>query len=136
MIAFVKQLIEEQKKLYAGNYYLMVADYNRESDTVRGYNGRQLLELLQNCDDEGSEDVLISLDKTKKTISISNNGKPFSEDGYRSLFIANLSSKRANKQYIGNKGLGFRSIINWSTNIEVCSNNLSLTYNECNRKER
>src|SRR5690606_35727353 len=31
---------------------------------------------------------------------------------------------------IGNKGLGFRSIINWSDQIEIRSNNLSLIYNE------
>lgn len=111
----------------------MLGDYNREVETVAGYNGRQLLELLQNCDDEKADEVLITLDKKAHTISISNNGDPFSKKGYRSLFISNLSSKTSKRKYIGNKGLGFRSIINWSNAIEIQSNNLSLVYNEENR---
>lgn len=113
----------------------MIGDYNREEETIKGYNGRQILELLQNCDDEGSKEVLITLDKIKKQVSIHNLGTPFSEKGYRSLFIANLSSKTDKVRYIGNKGLGFRSIINWSTAIEIQSNNLALIYSEKRKKE-
>ena len=115
----------------------MLGDYNRELETIKGYNGRQLLELLQNCDDEGATQVTIKLDKECKKISICNNGDTsFSKKGYRSLFIANLSSKTSKRKYIGNKGLGFRSIINWSDAIEIQSNNLSLQYSETNTKER
>lgn len=134
MKAFINDLIRDQEDLYSKRYHHMVADYNEEEATIKGYNGRQLLELLQNCDDEGSKEVFISLDKENKTVSISNNGTPFSKKGYRSLFIANLSSKTASRKYIGNKGLGFRSIINWSDAIEIQSNNLSLIYSEENRR--
>ncbi len=130
---FINRLIQDQKKLYSENYHQVVRDYNEEVGTVKGYNGRQLLELLQNCDDEGSAEVLIELDTALQTISISNNGTPFSAKGYRSLFIANLSPKSATRKYIGNKGLGFRSIINWSNAIEIQSNSLSLNYSEQNR---
>ncbi len=71
----------------------MLVDFKRELETTEGYNGRQILELLQNCDDEAATEVSIHLDTQNKTISISNDGFPFSEKGYRSLFIANLSSK-------------------------------------------
>ena len=135
MKEFVLKLIEKKKKRYIDDYGEMLGDYQRELETIKGYNGRQLLELLQNCDDEGATKVTITLDKDAKTISISNNGKTsFSKKGYRSLFIANLSSKTSRK-YIGNKGLGFRSIINWSKSIEIQSNNLSLFYSEKNTKE-
>lgn len=127
-------LITTTKKQYANNYSYMLRDYNQENETVKGYNGRQLLELLQNCDDEGSKEVLIKLDQGKRQISIHNIGNPFSKNGYRSLFISNLSSKTEQKKYIGNKGLGFRSIINWSNAIEIQSNDLSLCYSEENRK--
>lgn len=133
MEAFINQLIQDQKKLYSDSYHQVVRDYNEEVSTVKGYNGRQLFELLQNCDDEGSKEVVIELNTGEKTISIANNGTPFSERGYRSLFIANLSPKSATRKYIGNKGLGFRSIINWSTAIEIQSNNISLFYSEQNR---
>jgi hypothetical protein len=135
MEEFVLKLIENKQKRYIEDYSEMLGDYKRELETIKGYNGRQLLELLQNCDDEGATKVTIALDKEAKTISISNNGNTsFSEKGYRSLFIANLSSKTSRK-YIGNKGLGFRSIINWSKFIEIQSNNLSLFYSEKNTKE-
>lgn len=130
---FVEELIIKKRKRYQDDYNEMLGDYNRELETIKGYNGRQILELLQNCDDEGSDEILISLDKEAQTISISNNGQPFSQKGYRSLFIANLSSKTSKRKYIGNKGLGFRSIINWSDSIEIQSANLLLKYSEENR---
>lgn len=135
MKEFIQELIEKKKNRYIEDYSEMIGDYNRELETIKGYNGRQLLELLQNCDDEGATQVLIKLDPDDKTITISNNGTTsFSKKGYRSLFIANLSSKTSKRKYIGNKGLGFRSIINWSNSIEIQSNDLSLFYSEKNTK--
>src|SRR4051812_40948891 len=130
MKSYIDHLIRNKRNLYKQDYGEMLGDFNREQETTKGYNGRQLFELLQNCDDEGSKEVLISLDQDSQIISISNNGTPFSEKGYRSLFIANLSSKRNKRLYIGNKGLGIRSIINWSNSIEIQSNNLSVKFSE------
>lgn len=132
MKEFVLDLIEKKKRRYQEDYSEMLGDYNRELETVKGYNGRQILELLQNCDDEKARSVSIKLDLDAKTITVSNDGESFSEKGYRSLFIANLSAKTSKKKYIGNKGLGFRSIINWSDTIEIQSNGISLTYSEQN----
>jgi hypothetical protein len=133
MKEFVTNLISEKKELFKNHSKEMIASYDRELKTISGYNGRQLLELLQNCDDEGSKEVFIKLDTTNQTISISNNGTSFSKEGYESLFTSDYSSK-VTKKYIGNKGLGFRSIINWSNAIEIHSNGISLTYTEENRK--
>ena len=71
MKEFVLKLIEKKKKRYIDDYGEMLGDYQRELETIKGYNGRQLLELLQNCDDEGATKVTITLDKDAKTISIS-----------------------------------------------------------------
>ncbi|MCL7762662.1 DUF3883 domain-containing protein [Polaribacter sp. Z014] len=106
---------------------LMFSAFKTESDTNKGYNGRQILELFQNCDDENSPEVLIKIDKERKVFSISNIGTPFSEKGYNSLFYASLSSKVSGK-FIGNKGLGFRSIINWANEINIYSNGICLKY--------
>ncbi|MFD1162054.1 sacsin N-terminal ATP-binding-like domain-containing protein [Hwangdonia seohaensis] len=133
MLDFVKSQIE--KKIgYLKDFDYLLKEYNEENEIIKGYNGRQILELLQNCDDEGSTEVLIKLDKDANTITISNNGAPFSEKGYKSLFMPFRSSKISKKEHIGNKGLGFRSIINWSDQIEIQSNNLSLVYNQESRK--
>lgn len=126
-VSLIKQLKENKIKKYIGDYPEMVAEYQRELETIKGYNGRQILELLQNCDDQSATDVKIVLDTNNNIFSIENDGISFSLEGYRSLFIANLSSKVDKQKYIGNKGLGFRSIINWSNELKIISNQISLT---------
>lgn len=133
MLEFVQSQIEK-KTGYLKDFDYLLKEYNEENEIIKGYNGRQILELLQNCDDEGSTEVLIKLNKDANTVTISNNGTPFSEKGYKSLFMPFRSSKISKKEYIGNKGLGFRSIINWSDQIEIQSNNLSLLYTQESRK--
>lgn len=99
-----------------------------EKQTNQGYNGRQLLELFQNCEDEGASKVKIILNTEKQLLEISNDGnKPFSIKGYDSIIYPGLSSK-VSSGYIGNKGLGFRSIINWADKISIISNNFKLIF--------
>ncbi|CAM1361283.1 conserved protein of unknown function [Tenacibaculum soleae] len=99
-----------------------------EKQTNQGYNGRQLLELFQNCEDEGASKVKITLNTESQLLEISNDGdKPFSVKGYDSIFYPGLSSK-VSSGYIGNKGLGFRSIINWADKISIISNNFKLIF--------
>jgi hypothetical protein len=124
----IKQERDNKAKIYTKTYPEMVAEYQRELETIKGYNGRQILELLQNCDDQSAKNVKIVVNTENGIFSIENDGESFSLEGYRSLFIANLSSKVNKQKYIGNKGLGFRSIINWSSELEIISNNISLLY--------
>ncbi|MUV04994.1 DUF3883 domain-containing protein [Flavobacterium rakeshii] len=130
MRKFVEQLKKDKTEIYVKDYHEMVAAFNRENSTTSGYNGRQILELLQNCDDQKSESVLIELDIENNILNIANQGVPFSEDGYRSLATSDLSSKIDKTQYIGNKGLGFRSILNWVTEVNIFSNGLKVSYSE------
>lgn len=103
--------------------------YGIEKQTNAGYNGRQLLELFQNCEDEGASTVRILLDTENCLLEISNDGsKPFSIKGYDSIFYPGLSSK-VSSGFIGNKGLGFRSIINWADEISIISNNFKVVFN-------
>ena len=104
--------------------------YKIESDTNKGYDGRQLLEMFQNCEDEGAAIVEIYLDTVNRILRISNDGaNPFSLKGYDSLLYPGLSSK-VSSEYIGNKGLGFRSIINWAEEIRITSNHFILEFKE------
>jgi hypothetical protein len=126
----ILQEIETRKEIYQTSSSDMISAYNREVETEKEYNGRQLLELLQNADDEKSDEVLIKLDTNKNILTISNRGtacSSFSHEGIRSLMISNLSSKTT-KKFIGNKGLGFRSIINWSEKIIINSNGLDIKF--------
>ncbi|WP_421803919.1 sacsin N-terminal ATP-binding-like domain-containing protein [Flagellimonas sp.] len=134
MKEFVLKLKEGKIDLFKKDYHEMVAAFNREVATTRGYNGRQILELLQNCDDQKSDSVFIKIDKENCTLSIANKGVPFSREGYRSLATSNLSSKIDKTQYIGNKGLGFRSILNWSNEIAIFSNRFKVSYSDLQRE--
>lgn len=134
----IKQQIEKEISIqidtYKANENRIVSDYEKEQETFKEYNGRQVLELLQNADDEESSEVLIKLDTKKQTLEISNKGqncKPFSLGGIQSLMLPNYSPKKRDtnrKIYIGNKGLGFRSIVNWSEQITISTNNLQVDF--------
>jgi hypothetical protein len=123
------KLVETQRRNYREQSSRMVSDYNRERQLVGEYNGRQILEMLQNADDEGSDAVLIRLDEESGILTIANQGHPFTVDGFESLMLANLSTKTKLK-YIGNKGLGFRSIVNWAHQVTIDSGTVSVTFSE------
>ena len=130
--AEIETLIKTRKAGYKEDVNNILSNYGAERETVKEYNGRQLLELLQNADDAQSQQVLIKLDTNQKTLVISNKGKkcnPFSVEGVKSIMYANLSSK-SNGRYIGNKGLGFRSIINWANGISILTNNIKLNFSQ------
>jgi len=72
---------------------------------------------------------LIIWDKNNSKLSISNQGEPFETGGIKSLMLANLSTK-TKISYIGNKGLGFRSILNWSEQVIIYSNGCQISFSE------
>lgn len=124
----VNDLIAENFNTYKSPSRI-TSDYRGEVGITAAYNGRQILELLQNADDEGTDKVLIELDTKNKTLSVSNNGNPFAIEGIASLMIANNSVKKGNKKsFIGNKGLGFRSILNWTNSIEIITKEIILNF--------
>ena len=130
----IKKEIETQIKVYQTDNNRIISDYEKEQETSKEYNGRQILELLQNADDEKSEEVLIKLDTQNQILEICNKGdncNPFSIKGIKSLMLANFSPKKTEKNrknYIGYKGLGFRAVINWSELITIYSNNLKINF--------
>ena len=104
---------------------LIRKNLTEEFKTKGDYVGREIYELLQNAEDQKSTYVKITLDD--QFVSVENGGPecvPFSKKGFISIMMADMSPKFEDgaKQYIGCKGLGFRSILNWSKSIEICSN--------------
>jgi hypothetical protein len=82
----------------------MFSEYNGEKENVKNYNGRQLLEMLQNAEDaaskaKGDKKVLIKLNKNQ--LIIANTGYPFSEEGLISIFHSHESPKEAQESQIG-----------------------------------
>ena len=103
--------------------------YNTEQNYKKRYKGREILELIQNAEDANASELVFELNKEKQKIIISNNGENFSLNGYRSLLYPNISSKPKGV-FIGQKGLGFRALINWAKEISILSNNLKITFSE------
>lgn len=136
MVEALKKIVDRKRNTFRNDWDVMISSYNQELETTEGYNGRQLLELIQNCDDEGAEKVLITLNEESQTLRIENTGKAFSIKGYRSIITSNLSPKDDKKRFIGNKGLGFRSIVYWADEIQIHSNNILLTFNDDIREKR
>ncbi len=109
--------------------------YNSDKSLAESYHGRELLELVQNADDAyvGVEtiqklqnDVLIEY--RGNILRISNKGAAFDKDSVERLSQGNVSGKGL--QYIGNKGIGFRSILNWTQEVKIFSGDYSFGFSK------
>lgn len=121
--------IDIEKKMKAFNRGTIPSWYNGEQKYKERYKGREILEIIQNAEDAQATELIFSLDEENSKIIISNNGENFSSEGYRSLLYTDLSSKPKGV-FIGQKGLGFRALINWAKEISILSNNLKITFSE------
>ncbi len=135
----LNQLVEKYKKEHVLNLYKshpdeIDRDRVNENETKDDYEGREVLELLQNAVDEVDLDGKISIILNGNILTIANTGKPFDFSGVKSLMKSNLSPKRLKKNTIGQKGLGFRSLLNWSHDISIYSDSLSIRFSEAYRK--
>lgn len=119
--------IEETINVYRCSKDRITSDYNSEKNAVKDYKGRELFELIQNSDDAQAKKISIDLDIKEQTLTISNDGKPFSLNGYSSIFLHHNSAKKS-EEFIGNKGLGFRSILSWAGEITIKSNGCALVF--------
>lgn len=110
----------EDKYLKSANE--IVGAFHGEEQLRKDYAGRQIYELLQNADDEAenlSDGGEVAISYFNGVLSIKNTGEPFSFKGIKSLMYPNSSPKKIHKNKIGCKGLGFRSVLNWSSEIKI-----------------
>ncbi len=124
---------QRRKQEYISEPARLKSDYNREKAGTKGYFGRILLEMLQNADDAGldrSEPVEILIKQSGNHLHIANTGSPFDEAGIESLIISDNSPKQFRSDSIGYKGLGFRSILNWTASVAILSGNLSIGFSD------
>lgn len=111
-------------------------DKKIELDMKQEYSGRELYEMIQNADDEGSPKIELVLTDDNH-FHIKNWGnRPFTEEGLLSIMRSFLSTKTKESyknvtvRPIGNKGLGFRSLLNWSDKITIHSNGVQCSFSE------
>lgn len=126
--------IEKRKTVFLTDPDQMKQAFNQEKSAARDYYGRELLELIQNADDAGAEQdennrILIELDD--QILYVANTGKPFSPAGIKSLMVSDNSPKQLSRtRFIGYKGLGFRSILGWASEIAIFSGKLEVGFTE------
>ena len=138
--------IEELKNIFVDEYITtklgskLENACNDEYELTRDYNGRQILELLQNVDDacsrEGKADneVLVKISFKDNILEVGNTGTAFSQETIERLCQGKASNKPS--ENIGNKGTGFRSLLNDAEWIEVHSGDFSIRFSEKYAREQ
>lgn len=109
----------------------LIGAFHREEAQTKGYRGREVVELLQNADDagEGCEANEVSISLTASGLVVANTGAVFSPAGVESLMIADNSPKKLSRaRFIGNKGLGFRSVLSWTDCPIILSGALEIAF--------
>ncbi len=108
-------------------------DFASELRVSDDYKGRALLELLQNADDAqqpesevtasiGGHEVVFIL--TRKAFYCANGGYTMTRQGLNSICRLSHSPKDRSKLTIGEKGLGFKSVLSFSKSPEIHSGDL------------
>lgn len=140
-----RQYIDTLNKEYIENHlkeqerFLLLSENNVEIRDIKGYHGREILELLQNADDayqksidkgqKPPKDLEVLIQYENNILTISNTGTHFDKKGILAILQGNNSDKK-NGKYIGNKGTGFRSILNWAENIRIHSSPFNLEFSK------
>jgi hypothetical protein len=110
-------------------------DLSIEENDINGYHGREVLELLQNVDDAyelsvkaktATSPVEAEISFIDGILKVSNTGTSFTFEGVKAIVLGHLSTK--DETLIGNKGSGFRSVLNWSNDIKIYSGAYSVGF--------
>ncbi len=124
---------------------MLIQENNIEKEQIKGYHGREILELLQNADDAFQKmindgkvakcdlEVIIYYDEQNHILRVANTGTFFDRDGIKAIVQGNNSTKKG--KYIGNKGTGFRSILNWAEEVKIISGDFCVGFSEKFAKE-
>lgn len=137
----IKSIPPSKIRLYSSPdaEFQLEKDYSDEIERKESYHGREILELLQNVDD--AYQSLIEEGKGKKgdkvtayisleddVLTVANTGTAFNFESIKRLSVGHASQK--GDRYIGNKGTGFRSVLNWAKEVEIYSDGYNFRYSK------
>ncbi len=133
-ISFLEAELSDTRKAYSAKPSFLKGHRKAEQSIRQDYADRELLELVQNAADAAAEiggGGRVRIVITPEGLLVANTGEPFRDTGVESLLTAHLSDKPQRKiALIGAKGLGFRSILNWSLEPIILSGALRLAFSE------
>lgn len=98
-----------------------------ENYISESYNNRSFIELLQNADDANSTKFKIL--KRGSLLFVANDGRPFDPQDLESL-CRSASSNKVKGETIGYRGIGFKSVVGFSKEIHLLSEDLELTFSK------
>ncbi|MBD2452468.1 ATP-binding protein [Nostoc sp. FACHB-152] len=98
-----------------------------------------VLELIQNADDnqykkEIIPTLILTIDSQK--IVVKNNETGFTEENVRAICNVGASTKTKVKGYIGEKGIGFKSVFRISDEPQIFSNGFQFKFQHQNDKDQ
>jgi len=122
------------------NAYRARPDLVREHSNIEaaisqgGYGRKQLNELIQNAADAIKDaGGRIKVVLTKDALYCANEGQAFSEAGFRTLMLSHSSEKRDDE--IGRFGLGFKSVIQITSDPKIYSRSGSVSWSQTRSRE-
>lgn len=96
--------------------------------------GRPLIELIQNADDAMQEvkgylkDRRVRIILEENRLIVANDGAPFIKEGVEAICNLDRSPKKNRRITIGNKGIGFKSVLSWTKIPFIYSNPYKFTF--------
>lgn len=103
-----------------------------ENYISESYHNRSFIELLQNADDAKASKFKIV--KKGELLFVANNGRTFTQKDLESL-CRSASSNKLRSETIGYRGIGFKSVVGFSKEIHVLSEDLELTFSKKRTQE-
>lgn len=98
-----------------------------ENYIAESYNNRSFIELLQNADDAGSTKFKII--RNENYLFVANNGRIFNDKDLESL-CRSASSTKVRGESIGYRGIGFKSVVGFASEIHIISGDLEFTFSK------
>ena len=131
-LAFLQAETDATREVFLTKPKLLLGHVRSERQTADDYAGRELLELVQNAADAATEtggNGRVRIEVRPAGLVVANTGQPFRTGGIESLMTPNASDKPGRKvALIGAKGLGFRSLLNWSQEPVISSGDLEVGF--------
>lgn len=93
------------------------------------YDGRSLIELLQNADDVGATKFYL-YKINDFSFLVANNGRTFTGDDLTALCRSGASTKKRKSNTIGFRGIGFKSVVNYSNIVHLISGKIKVTFSK------
>ena len=137
---FIKKLVREYIEKHTKEQELedLIVENNIEKRDIKGYHGREILELLQNADDAYQKSIEnhkkpdcqleVTISYKNNILRVTNTSTFFDEEGIKAIVQGNNSPKSG--KYIGNKGTGFRSVLNWAEKVRIFSGSYNVEFSK------